>query len=271
MTTTERPNVCYGDHDVAVDNEILRTTVGSGVHGIAIEGTDDHDEMGIFIEPPEHVIGTKGPYDDHTCRTVPEGVRSGPGDTDLTIYSLRKWMKLALHGNPTVLLPLYAPLTEHNGLIHREPLGMELRDLAPYILSRAAGQRFLGYLDGQRERMLGGGRRSKVPKRPELVAKYGFDVKYASHALRLGYQGVEVLEKGYLTLPMEPEIRQIILDIKTGAYTFGQVMDMIDAQRAKLVALIGGASPLPEQPAYDVVNAWMVEAHLRWWRENNLT
>ena len=37
------------------------------------------------------------------CRTQPEGVRSGPGDLDLIVYSLRKWMRLALTGNPTVL------------------------------------------------------------------------------------------------------------------------------------------------------------------------
>ena len=33
----------YGDPAVALPNEILRTVVGSGVHGIAIEGTDDHE------------------------------------------------------------------------------------------------------------------------------------------------------------------------------------------------------------------------------------
>ncbi len=42
----------YGNRDVAMSGEILRTVVGSGVHGIAIEGTDDHDEMGVFVEPP---------------------------------------------------------------------------------------------------------------------------------------------------------------------------------------------------------------------------
>jgi hypothetical protein len=42
----------YGDRDTALSAEILRKVVGSGVHGIAIPGTDDHDEMGVFIEPP---------------------------------------------------------------------------------------------------------------------------------------------------------------------------------------------------------------------------
>lgn len=41
----------YGNRDVARGGEILRTVVGCGVHGIAIAGTDDHDEMGVYIEP----------------------------------------------------------------------------------------------------------------------------------------------------------------------------------------------------------------------------
>ncbi|MFN8085070.1 MAG: hypothetical protein U0Q14_12650 [Dermatophilaceae bacterium] len=36
-----RPNVDIGDHEIAPRNEILRTEVGSGVHGMAIAGTDD--------------------------------------------------------------------------------------------------------------------------------------------------------------------------------------------------------------------------------------
>jgi uncharacterized protein len=44
---------------VALAGEILRTVVGSGVHGIAIAGTDDHDEMGVYVEPPTRVIGLR--------------------------------------------------------------------------------------------------------------------------------------------------------------------------------------------------------------------
>lgn len=50
-------NVEYGDPQVALPNEILRSVVGSGVHGIATEGTDDHDEMGVYIEPPGYTLG----------------------------------------------------------------------------------------------------------------------------------------------------------------------------------------------------------------------
>ena len=90
-------------------NEILRSVVGSGVHGIATEGTDDHDEMGVYIEPPGWVLGVERHREDYIWRTQPEGARSGHGDTDLVLYSLAKYLRLAIKGNPTVMLPLFAP------------------------------------------------------------------------------------------------------------------------------------------------------------------
>src|SRR5262249_54298179 len=146
-------------------------------------------------------------------RTQPEGARSGPGDTDLVLYSLRKYLRLALQGNPTVLLPLYAPA---DAVLVLRPLGTELRELAGLLLSQRAVHRFLGYLDGQRQRLLGVGRRGGVPNRPELVERYGYDVKYASHALRLAYQGLEIARDGRLTLPMTEGERERVLRVKRG-------------------------------------------------------
>jgi predicted nucleotidyltransferase len=90
--------------EIAERGTILRCQVGSGVHGTAIEGYDDRDEMGICVEPPEYVIGLKR-FEQYMYRTKPEGVRSGPGDLDLTIYSLRKWLRLALQVNSSWLPP----------------------------------------------------------------------------------------------------------------------------------------------------------------------
>src|SRR3954467_5898620 len=43
---------------IAGDGMILRVQVGSGVHGITVPGgNDDRDEMGICLEPIEHVVG----------------------------------------------------------------------------------------------------------------------------------------------------------------------------------------------------------------------
>ena len=82
---------------------ILRGLVGSTVHGLSNPGTDDRDEMGVCVEPPEYFIGLRG-FEHYVSRTQPEGVPSGPGDLDLTIYGLRKLCRLAVKGSPTVLL-----------------------------------------------------------------------------------------------------------------------------------------------------------------------
>jgi predicted nucleotidyltransferase len=254
----------HGDGTVARAGEILRTVVGSGVHGIAIAGTDDHDEMGVFVEPPAHVVGLLRPVDHYVFRTQPEGARSGPGDTDLVLYSLRKYLRLATMGNPTALLPLYAPA---ESVLLTTPMGEELRALAPAVLSQRAVHRFLGYLSSQRERLLGRGRRSGVPNRPELVARYGYDVKYASHALRLAYQGLEIVRDGRLTLPMPEREREQVLRVKRGEVAaLAEVVAEVDEVRATVEELVdAGRTPLPAEANLEAISAWSVSAHRRHW------
>src|SRR6476620_123308 len=99
-----RPNVDNAGHRaVAEPNTVLLGLVGSTVHGVTVDSADDRDEMGICIEPPEYVAGLRR-FEQWVYRTQPEGARSGPGDIDRTVYSLRKWCRLALAGNPTVML-----------------------------------------------------------------------------------------------------------------------------------------------------------------------
>jgi predicted nucleotidyltransferase len=254
----------HGDRTVALDGEILRTVVGSGVHGIAIEGTDDHDEMGVYIEPPTHVIGLHRPSEHYVFRTQPEGARSGPGDTDLVMYSLRKYLRLATKGNPTALLPLYAP---QPAVLAIRPLGQELRDLASSVLSQRAVHRFLGYMNAQRERLLGRGRRSSVPNRPELVARYGYDVKYASHALRLAYQGLEIVRDGRLTLPMPERERQRVLRVKRGEVpVLEEVLREIGGVQTEVEQLLAaGRTPLASEPDLATISSWSATAHRRHW------
>jgi hypothetical protein len=256
-------NVSVGDQDVAIENEILRTVVGSGVHGMAIEGTDDHDEMGVYVERPEQVMGLMPTAEHYVSRTQPDGVRSGPGDTDLTIYSLRKFMRLATAGNPSILVLLYAP---DDSVLVRSDLGDELRMLAPKIVSANAGRRFLGYLDGQRERMTGGGHQARVPNRPELIKAHGYDTKYASHALRLGLQGLELTRTGRLTLPLTTQALRVCMEVKRGEVGFSAALRRVDAVRAKLSdAVNGGSSVLRAEPDWDSVNDWMIHAHEWHW------
>lgn len=261
----KRPNVSVGDKDIALANEIVRVEVGSGVHGMAIAGTDDLDLMGVYVETKDQLLGLTPSSEHYVSRTVPEGERSGPGDIDLTLYSLRKYMRLATNGNPTVLALLYAP----DAAVHTmTPLGERLRKIRPHIVSQRAGQRFLGYLDGQRNRMLGiGPRQNRVPNRPELVERYGYDVKYASHALRLGLQGCQLLRDGFLSLPMRPRDLDLAMMVKRGEVPQEAALSMIDSVRDRLAGrLEKSQTVLPPEPDMAFINAFLVDVHLSHWK-----
>lgn len=130
-------------------------------------------------------------------------------------------------------------------------------------------RRFLGYLEAQRQRLLGHSQ-GKVPNRPELVERYGYDVKYASHALRLAYQGLEVARDARLTLPMPVVERERVLAVKRGDV---KRLDDVLAEIASVQAqvedlLVTGRTPLPDAPDFAAISNWAVSAHRRHWGWN---
>lgn len=245
--------------DIAKRFTILRTQVGSGVHGVTIDDQDDRDEMGICVEPAEFVVGLRR-FEQYEFRTQPFGHRSGPGDLDLIVYSLRKWMRLALQGNPTVLLPLFVPDSE---VVEVDEHGDHLRAHPELVLSRLAGKRFIGYLRSQRAQLLGLKGR-KHTNRPELVERFGFDTKFAYHMVRLGVQGVELLTDGRVTLPMSDEWRGWLRELRRGEHTKEEALAVAEDLEARLVSLLDTSS-LPPQPDRAAADDWLISVYLSMW------
>jgi predicted nucleotidyltransferase len=254
---------------IAAEGLVLKVLVGSGVHGTAIEGTDDTDYMGICIEGPAAVIGVappwSRPFEQYQYRSAAErsGVLdapSGPGDVDEVVYSLRKWLRLALAGNPTVLLPLFTPEPD---IVVMTEWGREIRRAVPgFAPSRSAGERFLGYFRAQREKLLG--LRSTRTHRPELLAAHGFDTKFAMHMIRLGIQGIEYLETGRITLPLPEPDRTWLVELRQGGHSQQEALQRADLLESRLEDLIV-TSTLPHWPDYDRANRWVVQAYQDFW------
>jgi hypothetical protein len=246
------------------------------VHGTAIAGQDDRDEMGLCLEPPQFVTGLarvpngirgEGPsvcfeqYERHTAWDRPGGVanRSGAGDLDVVIYSARKWARLALAGNPTVLLVLFVPDRE---VVFRNEVGAELTANAHRFVSRLAAGRYLGYLRGQKAAMTG--QAGAHTNRPELVAVHGYDTKYAMHALRLGLQGIELLTTGRITLPVPEPHREYLRSIRRGERPLAEVLAAVSETEARLAQLRDSAS-IPDQPDRSWVDSWLHRSYLDFW------
>ena len=85
--------------------------------------------MGVCVEPRRYAVGF-GKFEQWAYRSAAEregraGARSQAGDLDLTIYSPRQWTRLALQGNPAVLLLLYLP---DNAVVIRTSAGKQLQE-----------------------------------------------------------------------------------------------------------------------------------------------
>jgi len=252
------------EHDehrrIAESGEIIRVLVGSTVHGLVREGTDDRDEMAVCVEPPEYVIGLRR-FEHYVFRTQPEGVPSGPGDLDLVVYSLRKYARLALKGSPTVLLLLFAP---DQAVLNRTKWGEQLQSLAPAFVARRTGRAFLGYLGAQR-RGLVGDRHAPTRKR-EASERHGYDTKYAMHALRIGYQGRELLQSGRITLPVGEPVRSRLMEVRMGNVPLADVLVELDATVAELEDLVR-TSPLPPDPDVAAVDQFLIDAYRAAWAD----
>lgn len=239
---------------------LLRATVGSTVHGTAVAGTDDRDEMAICIEPPEKVVGLHH-FETMIYRTQPEGVRSGPGDLDLVVHTLRKFTRLAAKGNPSILLPLYAPPSAFVDKPHA--LGHELRARRSMFLSKQVGKAFLGYLIAQKERLMGDRGQMRI-KRQELIDQYGFDTKYAGHVVRLAHQGIELMTTGHLSLPMKKKQADEVLAIRTGKMTFQETLTRAGELERELRDSLD-TDLLPEHPDEPAIDKFVVDTYLAMW------
>jgi hypothetical protein len=246
------------------DATILLVEVGSTAHGTGLPGGEDQDELGVVVESANDVLG----LDDRGFRTVmhrtqPEGSRSGPGDTDRTLHSLRRFVRLAAGGNPSILMSFWAPV------LHSTDLGEELRALAPAFVGRHIVPRYRGYMQSQALRLLGlrggGHGRRGGGQREELVAEHAFDTKYAMHAARLGFQCIEMLTTNQLALPIEGEPGEWLVEVRHGRVSFDEWWSRcldLDTQLG-LLAADEAYAPGPDR---ERIEAWTVAAHRRHWR-----
>lgn len=228
--------------------EIMRCEVGSRGFGTST-GDSDSDQFAVFVEPPS-VLGLDPPPDHYRYSTAPEGHWSGPGDTDLTWFSVRKWAHLAAAGNPMALVPLFIP----SGRLLESSIDWLSVDPAWFASKRAAWP-FLGYLD--RQEALALRHYDPAVRQPNWKA--------LSHMVRLGYQGVEYLTYGRLELPVPFQLAGLLQRIRAGTVPVEVVNGIAAGMRADLIDL-AGSSPLPEEPDRAAISAWMQRTYLRAWQ-----
>lgn len=235
---------------------------GSQLHGAKLEGMDDTDWYGVYIEPPEYILGMK-PYEHWVCSTGDPTKTNTAQDVDVTMWSLRKAVKLIASGNPTALHFLFASpqmfKAEWKVLQQRKHL----------FVSKYHAAKFLGYAVQQRRSLLG--ERTRDCSRKEIIAEHGFDTKYAMHYIRILQEGIEYLRDGNITFP-RPEV-ELLKSIRRGKHdkwTLGAVIALGDG----LVEQLKKAeeeSPLPDCVDMHELSMLTADLYRSSWNRRRLT
>jgi uncharacterized protein len=233
---------------------------GSQLHGAKVEGYDDLDIYGAYIEPPELVLGlSKMPH--FVWSSGAADAKNNADDVDVTLYSLRRWAELMLKGNPSILHYLFAEnLAPSNDLWARHVL--PYRDA---FLSKKSAEQYIGFANNQRMRLSGERGMGRHGQRQDLVDKYGFDTKFAMHYIRLLWECRELLMDKRLTLPLRE--RAHLIDIRTGKYSQDEVFGQGEQLAAECESLLK-ASKLPEAPDIDELSKIVTRAYVEHWRSN---
>ena len=100
-------------------------------------------------------------------------------------------------------------------------------------------------------------KKNRNPKRAELEAKYGFDLKHATQLVRLLKLGKEIMETGKVQVKRTHD-REELMAIKTGAWSYDDLISYADRIEDE-VKLAYQNSKLPNQPNIKLLDRLCIE------------
>jgi predicted nucleotidyltransferase len=189
---------CNPQQEWVINNCIFLHIAGSKMYGTATSKSDT-DIRGITIPSKDHWVGAK-----HF-----EQFEYVDDNIDICIYDIRKYLNTIQRVSPNTVESLFAPA---DVIIVRTNIWFDLLPRIKKLINQTAYMGYLGYSSSQLKKMII--KHGNKTGRQDLVNEFGFDVKFASHALRLARQGAELLTTGNITFP-RPD-REELLTIRQG-------------------------------------------------------
>lgn len=237
--------------------------VGSSVYGVTSD-TSDLDIISFAIPPKDNVFphlngyimgfGSPPPifetYQQHHMLVTEE--LGGKGrEYDYTCYNIVKYFDLLAHGNPTLLDSLFVPA---RAILFMTPIGQLVRENRWLFLHKGCTHRYLGYSYQQLTKM-----KTKNPtvssKRKDGFDKWGYDLKFGLHIVRLLLQLEQILTEKDLDLERNSDI---LKSIRNGEWTFEQIEAYFRSNEKRLLAL-KDSSDLPHSPDMDKIKNILIQ------------
>lgn len=157
-------------------------TAGSHLYGTN-RPDSDLDIRGVYLESPEQIYGLK------EARVIEKK------DPDTAVYPLKKFVHLALQGNPNILEILFARSEYWILSIAEKEFFMPFVEYRYKFLSQRVRHTYIGYAKSQLYKIADGKSPTKNT-RSHLIEKFGYDTKYAMHTIRLLIQVESILTHG---------------------------------------------------------------------------
>ena len=97
-------------------------------------------------------------------------------------------------------------------------------------------------------------RLSKATHRQTMYTKYGYDLKFAMHTLRLVYEGIELITRQTITFPLNS--RDLLCNVRLGHFSLEKIHSLIDSAINEIDSkkLDGYLEKLPTKPKYKEIN-----------------
>lgn len=185
------------------------TLMGSVAYGVSSD-TSDSDVYGFCIPPKEFIFPHTAGYIHNFSTQVPsfdqyqEHHINEPDHSkqwDLSIYSIVKYFRLCMDNNPNMIDSLF---TARNMVLTCSQVAEMVRGERKKFLHKGAWHKFKGYSYSQMHKM-----RIKESNpdsvRYEMTQKYGYDVKFAYHVVRLLDEVEQILTEGDIDLMRNTE------------------------------------------------------------------
>ena len=228
----------------------FETMMGSFAYGVADVGSDI-DIYGFCIPYKEvmfpHLNGEILGFGRQTQRFenyVQHHIFYKEKEYDLTIYSIVKYFQLCMENNPNMVDSLFVP---SRCITYSSQIGQMVRENRRLFLSKKSWHTFKGYAYSQLNKM----RNKKIEgKRKELVDKYGYDVKFAYHLVRLLEEVKQILSEGDLDLERN---REQLKSIRRGDRDEKEIIEYFESQEKNLESLYVNSSAVPYSPPEDKI------------------
>ena len=212
-------------------NVMYETYTGSRSYGIQSEGSD-YDLCGFCIPPKDmifpHLAGEIpgfGRQIERFDQYQQHHITDGNKIWDITIYSIVRYFQLVMENNPNMIDSLF---TDRRHVTCSTAVGEMVRERRKLFLHKGSWHKFRGYAFSQLHKI-----RTKKPtgKRKELVEKYGYDVKFAYHTVRLLLEIEQILVEGDLDLERN---REILKSVRRGEWTLRRLEEWFSNKEESL-------------------------------------